>query len=163
MHGAGTKAKPGGAPITTGRYSRLQRERVRDLYHAYLTDPDPLNLHDELAMLRALVQDFIDRYDAWMEGLLAWHASFSWDPEVDGDGPPVAHKPRQVLDISDAYRLLAEIGRMVERIETLRAGKTVNHGDVALLLRRMAEVVESYVVDDGIRRQIQDGWYAIVN
>jgi hypothetical protein len=163
MHGAGTKATPGGAPITTGRYSRLQRERVRALYEAYLADPDPLNLQDELALLRALVQDFVDRYDAWREALLSWHASFTWHAETEGDGPPVAQKPRHVLDITDAYRLHAEIGRMVERIETIRAGATVNQRDVAFLLRRMAEVVERHVLDDGIREQIQAGWHAIIN
>ena len=84
MHGAGTKATPGGAPITTGRYSRLQRERLRDLYHAYLADPDPLNLSDELAMLRALVQDFVDRYDAWREAILSWHASFTSNARPTG-------------------------------------------------------------------------------
>jgi hypothetical protein len=161
MHGAGTTTRPGGAPVTTGRYSRLKREAVRDLYEAYLADPDPYNLTSELAMLRALVQDFIDRYDEWREALLSWHASFTWDP--DGEGPPVANKPRQVLDIADAYRLLAEIGRMVERIENIRAGATVNQRDVALLLRRMAEVVERHVMDDGVRQEIQAGWNAIVN
>jgi hypothetical protein len=161
VHGAGSKARPGGRPIQTGRYSRLKREALRTLYQEYLGDPEPLHLYDELAMLRALVQDFVERYDAWRDALLAWHVSWAWQPHPDDPEalPPVAaQKPREVLDITDVYRILAEIGRMAERIDTMQKGATLTARDVANLMERMALVVETHVTDETVKERIRDAW-----
>jgi hypothetical protein len=49
---------------------------IRDLIAAHEADPDPLNLLPEIAALRALFQDFIERYETMTAALLAWHASW---------------------------------------------------------------------------------------
>lgn len=73
MHG-GTKA--GDPRLKHGRYSSIDRPRIRELIEAHERDPDPLNLLPEIAALRALFQDFIERYEVNTEALLAWHASW---------------------------------------------------------------------------------------
>ncbi|MDT9121677.1 hypothetical protein RSW84_29940, partial [Escherichia coli] len=50
--------------------------RLRELMDAAEADPDPLNLLPELALLRALVQDYVERYDALTAALLGWHESY---------------------------------------------------------------------------------------
>jgi hypothetical protein len=75
--GAGRcKFHGGRKAISHGRYSKIERPRIRDLIADQEDDPDPLNILPELAAGRALFVDFIERYDAWLEALLAWHVSW---------------------------------------------------------------------------------------
>lgn len=61
------------------RYSAIKRPRIRELVESFANDPDPLDLLPEINMLRALVIDYIERYDEYTEALLAWHSSFNPD------------------------------------------------------------------------------------
>lgn len=72
------KLHGGSAPIKHGRYSVIKREELRELIEEFEADPDPLNIFPELATLRALVADYINRYEAYTEALIAWH--ISWRP-----------------------------------------------------------------------------------
>jgi hypothetical protein len=154
VHGAGsvTKGRAGGRPATHGRYSKLKREALRDLITDYETDPDPLNILPELAACRALFQDYIERYDEWREALLAWHASYETKPVV---------KPQQVLDISDAYRLLSEATKIVTRVEQIKAQNAVSRQDLARILSEMTRVVDLEVQDERTKERIRDGWLSI--
>jgi hypothetical protein len=65
-----------GRYITYGRYSMIARPAIQGRLDALnAADPDPLDLLPELHLLRALVIDFIERYDTSREALLAWHAA----------------------------------------------------------------------------------------
>ena len=44
--------------------ARSKREELRSLIEEYAADPDPLNLVEELAALRALLTDYLARPDA---------------------------------------------------------------------------------------------------
>lgn len=136
--------------MSTGRYSSVTRERIRDLITQHEADPDPLNILPELAAARALFQDFIERYDAFTEALLAWHASFS-----ETDGPK---KPRQVLDIGDAYRILSEVTKIAKRIEDVRNANAISRPELARMMHEMARVVERHVSDGPALERIRDGW-----
>ena len=57
------KLHGGRSPVRHGRYSKIKREELRDLIAQYEADPDPLNLLPELAAVRALFHDFVDRYE----------------------------------------------------------------------------------------------------
>lgn len=58
MHG-GTNP---GRPILHGRYSVAHRQALADKMAAFLADPRPGDLTAELALLWALLQDYLDRY-----------------------------------------------------------------------------------------------------
>ena len=97
--------------------------------------------------------DFVERYDEFTEQLAAWHRSY------DGDSPTA--KPRQILDIADAHRLLAEITRMVKRIEDVKAGSAISLADFYRVMTEMGRVVDLAVEDDVLREKIHDGWMEI--
>jgi hypothetical protein len=140
--GNGKCFKHGGlTPIKSGRYSSIERPRLKELIEKFEADEAPLDLLPELALLRALVLDFIERYDLFAEALLAWHASFSdgYLAEVeiyrtklahyldtgryDGDMPPDPpdptgweKKPRQILDIISVGKFIGDIAGITEKV-----------------------------------------------
>lgn len=200
MHG-GTKL--GDPRLKTGRYSKVNRPRIAELIAHHERDPDPLNVLPEIAALRALFQEFVERYDVHTEALLAWHASFqltrrplpedlliSFERVVDeweiaarerGDPTPAQEtdlvqarkyltvlrgsddtpKPRTVLDLTDAYRVLGEIGRMVERVEKARSANAISRPEMNRVIHEMARVVDLCVADEQAKAKIREGWLAI--
>lgn len=68
-------------PVKHGRYSSIERTRIKDLIEMHLNDPDPLDTFPELASARALFQDFIERYELNSAALIAWHHSRSVNPQ----------------------------------------------------------------------------------
>lgn len=152
--GVGRCRNHGGAsPIRHGRYSQIKREELREAIERYEADPDPLNILAEIAAARALFEDFINRYQEFADALVAWHESWRED-----EGPS---KPRQILDISDAYRILSEITKMVERVEKIRAANAVSRPDLIRIMTEMGRVVERHVTDEATREKIKDGWLEI--
>lgn len=111
MHGGKT-------PIQSGRYSVVKRPRLAELIAKFEADTDPTNILPEVAMLRALITDYVERYDEFTEALIAWHADWR---EGGGHG-----KPHQVLDILSAAKFIGQIGSLVERIEKQRAEGAVS-------------------------------------
>lgn len=181
-------------PIKHGRYSSIRRVAIRELIEQHAADPDPLNILPELAAARALFQDFIERYDAWTEALLAWHASWrgqgsllepmrlgqlrqlleelcTLQPERSEEFEELRQavdraaaadgRPTQVLDISDAYRIVSEVTRIVERIEKIRSANHISRPDLLRVMTEMGRVVETFVRDDATLERIRSAWLAI--
>lgn len=192
-------------PVKHGRYSTVTHTRIRELIAQHEADPDPLNLLPEIAALRALFQDFIERYDVFVGALVAWHADWSlrrrplpeelliafervvdeWENAIAEQGEEGATdrqradaasarkflailrgaeqstKPHQVLDLADAHRILAEIGKMVERVEGLRAANAISRPELNRVITEMGRVVETYVDDEAAKLKIREGWLAI--
>ena len=140
----------GNNPVTHGRYSLITRPAIRQRLDALeAADADPLDLLDELRLLRALTIDFIERYDEYTEALLAWHASFESE-----DHP---HKPRQILDIADAGKLIRDIGRIAETIQKLREQQTISLETFKRLMEQMAITVSRHADADTCGR-IEAEW-----
>jgi hypothetical protein len=201
-HGAGTKKRvregtrqPPGAPLKTGRYADKTRHKaIADLIRQFENDPDPINLFSELAASRALFIEFINRYEEFIEALLAWHQSWSAQMELTthdvmnlsqifeiakeagassrlvndtaiaidklksvSDAP----KPRQVLDISDSYRILAETTKIAERIKKIEFLEAVGKRDLHRIMGLMAAVVAKHVPDELIQDAIAKEWREI--
>jgi hypothetical protein len=66
----------GATPVKSGRYSTVKRKRIAELLKEFRADPDPLDITEELHLLRALVLDYVERYDEVTDLLSAWHSSF---------------------------------------------------------------------------------------
>lgn len=145
FHGGVGQVK--GTRFEVGRYGDLKaRPRLRELIAKFQADASPNDLLHEITMLRALVQDYVERYDEMSEAVLAWHASFDreftahldvWredvarymeetestgqEPERSFPKPPLPEtfikKPRQLIDITAAAGLISQIGAMSDRIE----------------------------------------------
>jgi hypothetical protein len=145
----------GATPVKHGRYSKIHREELRALIEHHEADPDPLNILPELAAMRALFQDYIDRYDKNRDALLAWY-----ETSTRGSGEPT-ERPRQILDIADAPRILAEVTKIAKRVEDIRAANAVSRPDLLRILSEMANVVALHVPDQAVRERIKDGWSSI--
>jgi len=148
----------GNNKITHGRYAKIKREELRELIEQFAADPDPLNILPELHLVRALMVDYLNRYDQWREALTAWHESYL-------AGEPEKAKPRQILDISDAHRLAAEATKMVERIERIRSADAISRADLYRVMGEMGRIVEAvlelYRVDPKAGEEIKRAWLAI--
>lgn len=111
-----------------------------------------------------VLTDVIDRYEA----LVA-------EEEIDADleilesvrdtiaalGSGDRGKPLQILDVSDAYRIVSEITQIVARIEKIRAQNAVSRAELLRIMSEQWRVVEMYVTDPKVRLGIRDGWLGI--
>jgi hypothetical protein len=163
LAGAGTdhlgqgrcKFHGGANPIRSGRYSKVDRPRIRELYEEFATDPDPLDVIAELHMARALLRDYLERYDEWKEAFLAWHLSFRTVAEQENP------KPREVLDLADAVRIIDTISKVVSRIEKVRSDSAISRKDFFRLVSEYARIVEARVGDDQVLEQIKNDWLQV--
>lgn len=136
-----------------GRYSSVSRERIRELITTFEADADPLNILPELAAARALFTDYVERYDEWRDALVAWHESYESEERVS--------KPRQVLDIADAYRIVSEVTKIAKRVEDIRAQNAISRADFYRVMTEMGRVVDLVVEDEDVRQRIHDSWMEI--
>ena len=151
----------GATPIKHGRYSTITRPRIRELLEQYENDPTPLDLLPEAKLLRALLTDWVERYDELTDALLAWHESFH-----TGSGAP---KPRQMLDITAAAGLADKVGAMVDRIERHKRDGGITLETLDRVLQQLGvEVVNALAeeVPDGVQRaavlaSIERRWHGI--
>lgn len=171
----------GATPIRHGRYSTVKRPRIRELLDQFENDPAPLDMLPEVTLLRALILDFIERWDEYADLTARWHALYStayaealsdWREKVtdmldDGgwrdvevtDLPPVPDpldyeigKPRQTLDITAAAGLVDKVGAMIDRIE-----KQKREGAITLeTLDRVLEQLGMEVVH-ALSEEVSDG------
>ena len=106
--GVGTCRWHGGAtPIKHGRFSKLQRSRIRDLIAHHLNDPQPLDTLPELAATRALAVDCLNRnYPETASKLLA---------EATRIVERIERKnAMNAISQAELFRLMAQMGRVVE-------------------------------------------------
>lgn len=194
----------GMSPIKHGRYSTIKRERIRELIATHEADADPLNILPEIAALRALFQEFIERYDENSEALIAWHLSWQltkrplpeekvlafeavvseWEIALAESGEEATTKqqddaasarafiqllrgqaeeakPRTVLDLTDAYRVLGEIGKMVERVEKARSANAISRPDLNRIMQEMWRAVDARIGDEAVKTAIRDDWLRV--
>jgi hypothetical protein len=146
----------GKTPVRTGRYSTIKRESVQSrLAELKTNDRDPMNLADEVLLLRALTIDYIERYDAFMPALIAWHDSY-----IDLRKTPNP-KPTQIVDVADAGRLLEMISRVVERMHKMRETSSVTVAAVRHLMDQMGLVLTKHVQDGEVLDAITRDWAEI--
>lgn len=102
------KLHGGATPVKHGRYSKITRPRIRELLDAFEADPDPLNLAPEVALLRALIIDYVERYDEMTEALLRWSNSFSKDYRAELESHLEAYEEHQ-REWAQAYHALRDL------------------------------------------------------
>lgn len=108
-----------GRPVTHGRYSVKHRASLATSVEAFRSDPEPGNLLDELALMRALTQDVVNRYP---------------------DGMPL---PFDAVAVISGF--LSETSRLVERMAKIETQRTLAAGDAAYLVEVVAGVLMEFV------------------
>lgn len=74
---------------------------------------------------------------------------------------PDSIRPRQVLDISEAKNILAETGKMVERIEKIRAANAISRPELNRIYQEMWRAVDGMVSSDETKSEIKRSWLGI--
>lgn len=121
MHGG----KATGRPIIHGRYSLKHRESLQAKMQQFLDDPQPGELYDELALIRTLLQDYLDRFP---------------------DGVPLA-----LSDMKAIVEINESIGRMVERISRILNQTALTQADILYLRAMLVDLIVRYI-DEPDRR-----------
>lgn len=165
-HGGASK------PRTHGMYSKHTKTSLAELFKKHLERDNPLDLSEELATMRALSENYIDRYEENRDALLRWNATFT-DAYKEaeeraaeaGEDPPdpmeFVGKPGAVLTIGDARMLVSEITKIVARIERIRSENAISRPELYRMVTEMARVVETHVADEDVLNAIKDAWLTI--
>jgi hypothetical protein len=111
-----------GQPITTGRYSLKHRASLEAKAQQFIETTAPGDLTGELALMRTLLQDYLERFP---EGM-----------------------PMSLEVIESVYRMLDGIGRTVERIAKILNQTALTQAEVQLLQVRLVELATKYVSDE---------------
>ncbi len=115
MHG-GTNP---GRPIIHGRYSIKHRQALQEKLKQFTEDPEPGSLLSELAMQRALLQDFLDRLTN-----------------------PTDKKTRD-----HAFEMIEGIGKLVERINRIFNQTALTQHDLQYLQVILTNLLVKYIDD----------------
>jgi hypothetical protein len=121
VHGAGTpkEGATGGAPPTHGRYAAKRRESLQEKIEEYREEDDPAEMWEELALLRAVLQEWLAEVET-----------------LDEDTVGV------ILDLQDSIR------RTLDTLNKMEARTALTAAEVEYLQARIADVFESYVPEE---------------
>lgn len=126
MHGGKSLSGPDSPTFRHGRYSLTARENMAIKAQQFLNDPAPGDLTGELAILRALLQTYLDRFE---------------------------HTTMALSDIQSVYGMIDSIGRMVERISKILNETALTQAELQVLQATLADMLIRYIDDDDRRAQ----------
>ena len=133
--------------LTHGRYSSLPTEFATSV-ERFTADSDPLNLEQDIALVRALVERWIVDYDQWYAAVKAWHESFL-DGDVDG-------RPAKIADISEGHKLLDSLSRMVEKESRRRQNQAISYIHFFRVVNAIGTTIEKHVTDKKALQAIRE-------
>lgn len=122
----------GATPIKHGLYSKYTPESIRFKTAEFL-QADPLDLTSELALLRALLAEFLARYERY---------------------------PLDAAGISVLSGLIVEVGKLVERIVKIKNDSALTAAEITYLAARAADVISRYIDDPTKRKTFLDELFA---
>jgi hypothetical protein len=121
----------GDGRLTNGARSVVKKSTLRALVEQEKGRTDPLDLTEELAILRALRQQLLAGDD---------------DDQVN---------------TAAAQQLLDGAGRMVERIERIRSQNAISRPELNRIMQEMWRAVDGFVTDDEVKGKIRENWMRI--
>lgn len=149
--GEGACFKHGGRTANSlkhGRYSSVTHRQVRETLDTLTQmQEDAMDLIPEANLLRAMLIDYVNRYDEFVEALMAWYAD-----------PDNKMRPRRSLDITDAAGLAESISRIVHRMHQIQSEGAISLITFARVTEQMGITVARYVKDKKTLEQIQAEW-----
>lgn len=142
-------------PVRHGRYSKLNHSRLKGLLEELKqNDQDVLDLEPEAQLMRAMLIDYVNRYEDFVEQLETWYDAFNRDRAEDGL-PPI---PKRIPNLDDASALLESISRVVERIHKIKKDGAISLSLFRHLLQEMGVVVARHVSDETTLNNIEQDW-----
>ncbi len=165
--------------IKHGLYAKIKSPSLLDaLARVREANVDPTDLTPEVEALRAIVLDFIERRDDYVEALIDFKLSFSQgvtmainadrthDPMLMAQAcsaiaSAVNERPTEVVDISGASAIIDRVGKMSERIHKIKTSQTITLDQIKKLLDNMGMSLARHVNDAGVVAAIQAEWNAL--
>lgn len=108
---------------------------------------DAMDLEPEANLLRAMTIDYINRYEEFTEALMAWYA----DPDTHV-------KPRRIMDITDAAKLVESISRVVQRLHSIQSEGAISMETFKRVSENMGLIVARHVKDPLVLNRIEHEW-----
>jgi hypothetical protein len=113
-------------------------------------EDDVLDLVPEVQLLRTLVIDYVNRYNDFVDAILAWNL----DREKN-------EKPRSVPDITYVSSLIEGISRIIERIHRIQTTGSIPLDTFRKALEKMGIIVARHVRDGHALDAIERDWAEI--
>lgn len=134
--------------IVHGWYSQVTHHRIKDLLGRLTQiEMNAMDLIPEANLLRAMTIDYVNRYDQFVEALMAWYAD-----------PDSKQRPRRVMDIQDAAHLVESISRVVQRMHQIQSEGAISLETFQRVTEHMGMIVTKYVDDPLILNKIEKDW-----
>jgi len=121
MHGG----KSTGRPLITGRYSLKHRQALQEKVSQFLEDERPGDLMAELALMRGLLQDYLERFQ---------------------EAIPLKYENTQHV-----FDMVESISRTVERISRMLNQTALTVADLQYVERRIPDLLIKYIDDPNKR------------
>lgn len=157
-----------GGVLKHGRYSTVARDSLKKhLERIQEEGGDRADLTQEVDMLRALVADFLERWQEILEALLAWNKEEARDSAIEGR----RSRPQRLPGIESVSSLLKDAADLADKMHRQRYRDAIPKRDffrlqeaqsdvVAKKIRGIAHIIGQETADD-ILGQISDEWEQI--
>jgi hypothetical protein len=159
----------GATPIKHGLYSKVRRGRLGQRIAEIASRTDLLDLNEELALLKALLQQWLLEHQSLVDGIRSWHRSTSPAFKIllqSNDASEIREaivalraaetsRPGQLPAVDIITMLTDKIGHTAERIAKMSTVCT--RGQVQRILDRMGTIVAEHV-DEQTGQKIIQGW-----
>jgi hypothetical protein len=146
-------------PIKSGLHSMVKHGRLKDLISQYeATGQQILDLEPEAKLMKAIIVDFVNRYDDFTDQLETWYNAIDEDRRAE-KLPPV---PRKFPSLEDAASIIEVLSRIVERIHKMTRDGSITLDVFRTLMSSMGTVVASVIEDEEQLKKIEEGWSQIM-
>lgn len=159
-----------------GLYHKIRSPKLKDaLARVRESNVDAIDLSPEVDVLRAIVLDFVERRDEFVEAIVSFKQSFdqaitkainadrTHDPELYAEAcaeiaSAVNKRPIEVVDVSQASAIIDRVGKMAERIHKFKTSDTITLDQIKRLLDNMGMALARHVTDPEVIKAIQADW-----
>lgn len=139
------KLHGGSSPIRHGRYSTVRHTELRELIERMEEDPTPLDATPELALARAILHRWVDRYEEFMEALLAWNRA-EYEEAQDEERPP---RPARIPDIRELTPLVEAVSKAVKRVIDTQQADALSLKEFIRFVNEVLRLASVYIRDAG--------------
>ena len=135
---------------TIYRYRGIKQKTIKSrLRQMHTVERDVLNLVPDVQLVRAMVIDYVERYEELAEAILHWYKTGKQRPPA----PP---------DLGEAIKALETVSRMVERVHRIQSTGAIGIDTFRRILEQMGIIVARHVSDGRALEAIESEWSAVV-
>jgi hypothetical protein len=135
----------------TGRYADVDRESTTELIQRFRDDDAPLDIQDELAVMRSLIVEYINEYDELVAALKHWN-------KVELEEKGEAARPQKVPHIDRALEMLEKVANVAQKQQKLEQDDAISRRQLLRIMTHMGRVVDDLVTDAEVKEQIMEEW-----